>query len=52
MLFIEVAIGLELLEIENAGTIKVPNLFYGIKVDKKKKLTNFLGYNIRQLCTI
>ena len=47
MLLIEVAVGLELLEIENAGTIKVPNPFYGIKVDQEKEIDKFLRYNFK-----
>ena len=38
MLLIEIACGLELLEVENAGTIKVPNPFNGIKMNEEKEI--------------
>lgn len=49
MLLIEVAVGLELLEIENAGTIKVPNPLYGIYTNQEKEIETFLGYSIKSL---
>ena len=47
MLLIEVAVGLELLEIENAGTIKAPNPLYGIYTNQEKEIEKFLGYSFK-----
>ena len=47
MLLIEVAVGLELLEIEKAGTMKVPNPLYGIYTNQEKEIEKFLGYNFK-----
>lgn len=47
MLLIEVAAGLELLEIEKAGTIKVPNPLYGINANQEKEIEKILGYNFK-----
>lgn len=47
MLLIEVAVGLELLEIEKAGTIKVPNPLYGISANQETEIDKFLGYNFK-----